>query len=219
MIYNSFHFFKLNLPFMQKSIFSTLLLVCFLFPFSYSYGQVSRVDLPQINKKRLSLQKNSMYILGGWAVANFAYSGAILSAGVKNGEDKYFHQFNIYWNTVNFALAGSSLLFAKKDTDLSYSQTLKAYHSTESLFLLNTGIDVGYMAAGLYLRERAKTTTDTKNKNQFLGYGKSLILQGGFLFVFDLTAYSLNKKQSKILYDIPVSLSLAPNQMRVTYTF
>lgn len=202
---------------MQKSIFSTILLVCFLF--TYSYGQISTADLPQINKKRLSLQKSSMYVLGGWSVANFAYSGATLSAGVDNGENKYFHQFNIYWNTVNFALAGSSLLFAKKNTDLSYSQTLKAYHSTESLFLLNTGIDVGYMATGLYLRERAKTTMDTKNKNRFLGYGKSLILQGGFLFVFDLTAYALNKRQSKVLYDIPVSLSLAPNQMRVTYTF
>ncbi|PIY11592.1 MAG: hypothetical protein COZ18_03590 [Flexibacter sp. CG_4_10_14_3_um_filter_32_15] len=204
---------------MKKSFFPLLLLVYFVFISFPSYGQTNTVDLPQINKKRLSLQKNAMYVLGGWSVANFAYSGATLSAGINNGENKYFHQFNIYWNTVNFALAGSSLLFAKKNTDLNYSQTLKAYHSIESLFLLNTGIDVGYMATGLYLRERAKTTTDTKNKNQFLGYRKSLILQGGFLFVFDLIAYFLNKRQSKVLYDIPVSLSLAPNQMRVTYTF
>lgn len=204
---------------MKKPILlSALLFSLFCISIS-SFAQEIKIDLPQINKKRLSLQKNAMYVLGGWSVANFSYSGATLAAGVNNGEDKYFHQFNIYWNTVNFALAGSSLLFAKKNTDLSYSQTLKAYHSTESLFLLNTGIDVGYMATGLYLRERAKTTTNTKNKNQFLGYGKSLILQGGFLFVFDLTAYFLNKRQSKILYDIPVSLSFAPNQMRVTYTF
>jgi hypothetical protein len=207
---------------MKKSFF----IVSFFFLIAISYFnsipafcQSNQIDLPQINKKRLSLQKNAMYVLGGWSVANFAYSTATLSTGVDNGVDKYFHQFNIYWNTINFALAGSSLLFAKKDTDLNYSQTLKAYHSTESLFLLNTGIDVGYMATGLYLRERAKTTTDTKNKNRFLGYGKSLILQGGFLFVFDLTTYFLNKRQSKVLYDIPVSLSLAPNQMRVTYTF
>jgi hypothetical protein len=207
---------------MKKSFFAvSFFALIFIFYFNSIpiFGQTSTIDLPKINKQRLSLQKNSMYVLGGWSVANFAYSGATLSAGVENGENKYFHQFNIYWNTVNFALAGSSLLFAKKDTDLNYSQTLKAYHSTESLFLLNTGIDVGYMAAGFYLRERAKTQTDIKSTNRFLGYGKSLILQGGFLFVFDLTAYFLNKRQSKVLYDIPVSLSLAPNQMRATYTF
>ncbi|WP_375561915.1 hypothetical protein ACE193_05040 [Bernardetia sp. OM2101] len=200
------------------SIFFVLIFSCFFISFS-AFAQISDIDLPQINKKRLSLQKNSMYVLGGWSVTNFAYSGATLAAGVENGENKYFHQFNIYWNTVNFALAGSSLLFAKKDTDLNYAQTLKAYHSTESLFLLNTGIDIGYMATGLYLRERAKTSTNTKNTNQLLGYGKSLILQGGFLFLFDLTAYTLNKHQSKVLYDIPVSIALAPNQMRVTYVF
>jgi hypothetical protein len=203
---------------LRISIFFAFVFTCF-FASTSVFSQSNAVDLPQINKKRLSLQKNSMYVLGAWSVANFAYSGAKLVAGVENTENKYFHQFNIYWNTVNFALAGSSLLFAKKDTDLSYSQTLKAYHSTESLFLLNTGIDVGYMATGLYLRERAKNSTDTKNTNQLLGYGKSLILQGGFLFAFDLTAYALNKRQSKILYNIPVSIALAPNHMRVTYTF
>ncbi|WP_338767795.1 hypothetical protein WAF17_06505 [Bernardetia sp. ABR2-2B] len=203
--------------FTKKIIFLSLFL--FVLFTNSSFAQENRIDLPQINKERLSLQKNSMYVLGGWSVANFAYSGATLATGVSNGEDKYFHQFNIYWNTVNFALAGSSLLFGKKNTDLNYSQTLKAYHSTESLFLLNTGIDVGYMAAGLYLRERAKTETTIKNTNRFLGYGKSLILQGGFLFAFDLTAYALNKRQSNTLYEIPVSLSLAPNQMRFTYTF
>jgi hypothetical protein len=200
------------------SIFFTFLVIYFLASTSV-FSQSNTINLPQINTKRLSLQKNSMYVLAGWSVANFAYSGATLATGVENGENKYFHQFNIYWNTVNFALAGSSLLFAKKNTDLNYSQTLKAFHSTESLFLLNTGIDVGYMATGLYLRERAKNSTDTKSTNQLLGYGKSLILQGGFLFVFDLTAYALNKRQSKILYDIPVSIALAPNTMRVTYTF
>jgi len=216
---------------MKKSVFPTIfslfLLAYLLLIFIVSYAQVNpvqtnttnKIDLSQINKKRLSLQKNSMYVLGGWSLANFAYSGATLAAGVDNGENKYFHQMNIYWNTVNFALAGSSLLFAKKNTDLNYSQTLKAFHSTESLFLLNTGIDVGYMVAGLYLRELGKNETQTKNKNRFLGYGKSLIFQGGFLFVFDLTAYMLNKSQSKILYDIPVSIAFAPNQMQATYTF
>lgn len=211
-------FFKLDvIMFTKKSAFLSVFF--FALFINYSFAQENKIDLPQINKERLSLQKNSMYVLGGWSVANFAYSGATLATGVNNGEDKYFHQFNIYWNTVNFALVGSSLLFAKKATDLNYAETIKAYHSTESLFLFNTGIDVGYMAAGLYLRERAKTETTIKNTNRFLGYGKSLILQGGFLFVFDLTAYFLNKRQSKVLYNIPVSLSLAPNQMRVTYTF
>ncbi len=204
---------------MKNITFLSALLFSLIFISNSSFAQENKIDLPQINKERLSLQKNSMYVLGGWSVSNFAYSGATLVRGVENGENKYFHQMNIYWNAVNFALAGSSLLFAKKNTDLNYSQTLKAYHSTESLFLFNTGIDVGYMAAGLYLRELGKNQTDVKSTDRFMGYGKSLILQGGFLFVFDLTAYFLHKSQSKILYDVPISLAFAPNQMRFSYTF
>lgn len=207
---------------MKKFFFKIFFLVFIsssFFASTFVLAQSDKIDLIEVNQKRIALQKKSMYVLGGWAVSNFAYSGTALTLGIDNGETKYFHQFNLYWNTVNFALAGSNLLFGKKNTDLNYSQTLKAYHSTEKLFLLNTGIDVGYIATGLYLRERANTSTDRKTTNRLLGYGKSLILQGGFLFVFDLTDYFLTKNQSKILYTIPVSIAFAPNQMRINYTF
>ena len=51
------------------------------------------------------------------------------------------------------------------------------------------------MAGGLLLRSAAKTNS-TKH-DQFNGYGNSLLMQGGFLFVFDLTAYMIHNRHSK----------------------
>lgn len=203
----------------MKNFLSLVLLFYFLGFSSAVFAQSDKIDLKQINKNRLAFEKKSMYVLGGWSVANFTYNGAVLLGGVKNGEAKYFYQSNIYWNTINFALAGGGLLFGKRNTALNYSQTLKAYHSTQKVLLFNAGIDVGYIMTGLYLRERAKTRTDIKTTNQFLGYGKSLIVQGGFLLLFDASTYLLSKRQSDRLYDIPVSLALAPNHLQFTYRF
>ena len=46
------------------------------------------------------------------------------------------------------------------------------------------GLDVCYMLAGAILKNRAgKMSSENQARN--IGFGNSLILQGGFLFVFD----------------------------------
>ena len=46
------------------------------------------------------------------------------------------------------------------------------------------GLDVCYMLAGAILKNRAgRMCSDNQARN--IGFGNSLILQGGFLFVFD----------------------------------
>jgi hypothetical protein len=68
-------------------------------------------------------------------------------------------------------------------------------HKTEKIFLINTGLDIGYLAGGLLLRSTAKT--NISKRDQFNGFGNSLLMQGGFLFVFDLTAYMIHNRHSK----------------------
>jgi hypothetical protein len=151
--------------------------------------------LVKFNEERLQTDQNLMLGLGSWAVTNSIVSG-IGWATVPKGEAHYFHQMNVMWNTVNLALAIPGYLKAKKaNSGLTFSETIKAQHTTEKIFLINTGLDVGYMTGGFLLRSAAKT--NSTKQDQFNGYGNSLLMQGGFLFVFDLTAYMIHKRHAK----------------------
>lgn len=142
-------------------------------------------------------QKTGMLILGSWAFANLI-SSPILSART-SGSAKYFHQMNGYWNLVNLGLAGFSYYSLHNDPAVSGSAELLAQTiKMEKILLFNAGLDIGYMATGLFLRERSRNIE--KRANQFLGFGNSLILQGGFLFLFDLGFYYfMNHHEQEIL--------------------
>jgi hypothetical protein len=151
--------------------------------------------LVQFNKERIQLDKRLMVGLGSWATTNFIVSG-IGWATVPSGEAHYFHQMNVMWNTVNIGLAVPGYLKAKKaNSALTFAETIRTQHQTEKIFLINSGLDIGYMAGGLLLRSEAKT--NISKQDQFNGYGNSMLMQGGFLFVFDLTAYILHNGHSK----------------------
>jgi len=144
-------------------------------------------NLLEFNQIRLKKQEIGMLVLGGWAVGNIA-TGALL-AGQRSGEDKYFHIMNIGWNAVNLGLATVGYLNAINGDPASYDMaaTIQQQYNIEKILLLNTGLDVGYMLGGLYLMERSKN--NNKNPERLKGFGKSIILQGAFLFTFDLIFY------------------------------
>ena len=151
--------------------------------------------LLEFNGDREQINKKLMIGLGSWATANFIASG-IGWAAVPKGEARYFHQMNVMWNTVNIGLAIPGYLKAKKaHSTLTFSETVRKQHQTEKIFLINTGLDVGYIASGLILRSEAKSNLE--KHDQFKGYGNSLLMQGGFLFLFDLTAYVIHNRHSK----------------------
>jgi hypothetical protein len=171
---------------MKCVLFSILILISW---------QSSAQSLQKFNEERIQTDKRLMIGLGTWATSNFIASG-IGWATVPSGEAHYFHQMNLMWNTVNIGLAIPGYIKAKKSNpSLTFAQTIKAQHQTEKIFLINTGLDIGYMAGGLLLKSAAKTNSD--RQHQFNGYGNSLLLQGGFLFVFDLVAYSIHNRHSK----------------------
>jgi hypothetical protein len=152
-------------------------------------------SLQEFNKERIQIDKNLMIGLGSWATTNFIVSG-IGWATVPSGEAHYFHQMNVMWNTVNIGLAVPGYLKAKKaNSSLSFAETIRTQHQTEKIFLINSGLDIGYMAGGLLMRSEAKT--NISKQDQFNGYGNSMLMQGGFLFVFDLTAYIIHNRHSK----------------------
>jgi hypothetical protein len=145
------------------------------------------IALADFNQVRLSYNQSGMLILGAWAVANLIWG--FLGARHTAGETKAFHQMNAFWNVVNLAIAGFGYWQASQEAlGLDFWATVSAQHSIEKILLLNAGLDLGYIAMGGYLMERGRR----KEKGSWVGFGKSIVLQGAFLLVFDAILYGFH---------------------------
>lgn len=163
------------------------------------------------NKERTEIDKRLMIGLGSWATSNFVVSG-IGWATVPKSEDYYFHQMNVLWNTVNLGLAIPGYFKAKNDNRaLTLNETKKIQRKTQNIFLINTGLDVIYISSGFLLRNSAQS--NLSQKDRFNGFGNGLILQGGFLFIFDLTAYAIHKYHANKFLN---NLEISPNGLGFT---
>jgi hypothetical protein len=163
----------------------------------------SKNDLYEFNKSRNKKTSRGLKVLGGWAFCNIGVSGAMYFNS--SGTDRYFHQMNVMWNGVNLLIVGASLL-PKEKNDLDLNKTLNWQSNTESTYIANAALDLLYSSVGLYLTERSKT--DIKRHEMFKGWGNSLILQGGFLFLFDTSMYITHKKNGKKLYKLMDKIDL-----------
>ena len=174
------------------------------------------LTLPNFNQERNDLNRKGMTVLGSWAGANLVTNGILLSNS--SGSDKYFYQMNVYWNVVNGALAGLGVLGAKKKQgNLSAFQTLEEQSSTEKTFLINTGLDAAYVMTGVYLLEKSKNSMD--NQDMLKGYGQSVILQGGFLLLFDGIMYGVHRSHLKKGKAIFENLTFTGNQVGFVWRF
>ena len=174
------------------------------------------LTLPNFNQERNDLNRKGMVVLGSWAGANLVTNGILLSNS--SGSDKYFYQMNVYWNVVNGALAGLGVLGAKKTQgNLSAFQTLEEQSSTEKTFLINTGLDAAYVMTGVYLLEKSKNSMD--NQDMLKGYGQSVILQGGFLLLFDGIMYGVHRSHLKKGKAIFENLTFTGNQVGFVWRF
>lgn len=137
------------------------------------------------NRVMDSSTRTSMAVLGGWAVGNIATSAFLM--GRHHGSERHFHQMNIGWNLVNLGISASGWLGTLRQRNLDGQQILRRHEMMRQLLLFNAGLDLGYMATGAWMVERSKTSP---GKGQILhGYGRSLVLQGAFLFLFDLGTF------------------------------
>ena len=184
--------------------FFLILLNFILIPSSFAQEEL----LLDLNTQRLQINKTGMYVLGGWAVANIA-GGAILR-GQTTGTTRYSHEMNMFWNVVNLGLAGAGLYGAMSTDPAGFTawESLQEQRTIEKLLLFNAALDIAYITGGAYMIERSRRV---KNKPERIkGYGQSLMLQGGFLLLFDATLYlihnrSANPKLEQLLQHISFS--------------
>jgi hypothetical protein len=205
------------LPISWKQLF----LIFFFFVLSTQaiYAQSSPDDLAGFNAQRLHINRVGMAVLGSWAVGNIGLSG--LRIAHTTGEDRAFHQMNVYWNAVNLAIAGFGYYKAATTNDsvLSAYASLKEHFSTEKILLLNAGLDVAYVIGGLYLLERGNRQEAGDSRNQFRGFGRSVIVQGGFLLLFDVALYLFQHhhlNEAKSLFD---NLTFSGNSAGIVLRF
>lgn len=159
-----------------------------------THAQRPETTLPDFNQKRTELNRKGLTVLGGWAVGNLVANGLALRNAT--GSNKAFYQMNLAWAGVDLALAGIGVLGTRRArTDASVYESLEEQQKFEKLFLVNTGLDVAYVAGGFYLMERAKARPKNSERND--GYGRSLVLQGGFLFLFDGVMYAAHRAHFK----------------------
>ena len=197
----------------MKKYVITLLLTFFLFSFN-AFAQ--NVTITESYDKDVKIRKTGMAILGTWAVGNMI-TGAI-GRKQSTGQNAYFHEMNLIWNVVNLGIAGAGYYFtATGEMPENASALLDNQVSFQKTLLFNAGLDLAYIAGGFYLMERAKNTTNKPERLK--GYGKSVILQGSFLFVFDIVLHTIHNKQSSQISDFLSHLQVGPNQVGLVLNF
>lgn len=167
----------------------------FLFFFTLLANAQSDSLLQKFHLERMNINESAMLVLGSWAVGNILVG--TYGNFKASGEAKYFHQFNAMWNVVNLGIAAFGYFNAVNSDPASMTnlEILKDYNSLQSFLLLNAGLDAAYIMTGFYLKERSKNSS---RADRLKGYGNSLLLQGGFLLLFDVTLYFIHQNNANI---------------------
>lgn len=171
--------------------------------------------LPAFNESRLHTNKIGMTVLGGWALANIALSGALLKSS--SGTTQKFHQMNIGWNAVNMVIAGVGYYGALNgDLSLDMAATVQEHEKIKRILLLNAGLDVAYITAGFWMREKAKTSLKSA---QWKGFGNALLMNGGFLLLFDAVLYAVHQQRDTQLYELLSEIQMGSKSLGFTWRF
>jgi hypothetical protein len=135
------------------------------------------------------LERDGMIFLTSWAGVNIA-GGSAAYFMAREPEWKYFHEMNVFWNTVNLGLgiAGLCNSINQKKYNQDKESRIKQLKKTETVFLVNAGLDVLYISSGFAMKHFADKSDNPARLN---GYGNALIMQGTFLFLFDGIEYFL----------------------------
>lgn len=167
------------------------------------HAQISDFEAKNLFERSISIQKTGMIVLGSWATLNILTG--IQGTVYNHGSRKYFHQMNAAWNTVNLTIATFGFLGAlSTDPSISSEQIFAEMNKFDRILLINAGLDLLYIGTGAYLWKRGFN----KHSDRLIGYGKSVVLQGGFLLLFDGLLYLIHHQETKKLMIFGSELSL-----------
>ena len=179
----------------MKNLTLTFLLYSFFFA---SYAQDMEV-FNQYNRELNTHSRNGMIALGSWGVGNIIVG----TAGVlttKQGSTMFsFHLMNASWNVVNLGIALPAYFGARKRLKKEYDipGSFKLQRKQETLYAINMAADVLYVGSGVFMQEFGNRYSNPNVRDSFKGMGYSLIMQGGFLLLFDAVMLGVHKSHWK----------------------
>lgn len=166
-----------------------ILFTLFSFTFFSQENNFSKVeninsDTSILHNNFYKTQENAMKFLGGWSALNITLSPFLKTTSIESWP--HFHQMNFNWNLVNAGIAGLGYIGLKKRKEKywSLSSLETERNKLKKSLAVNIGLDVCYIIAGVLLKNRVEKLS-SQDQARNIGFGNSLILQGGFLFVFD----------------------------------
>lgn len=194
-----------------------LIFICLLF-FLFVFDTFAQGSLADFNQERLQVNRIGMIVLSSWAVGNMGVNGFALRNPSSN-EQAHFYRMNIFWNVVNLGLAIPGLRYSliTDPSTINLAETVGEYHQMGKILLMNAGLDVAYITGGFLMKEMAKSRE--KKQNILNGYGRSLILQGGFLLAFDVVLYSVLQSKNQKLADLLGHITVTSNSVGLVWNF
>jgi hypothetical protein len=176
----------------------TVMLIAVVFLLGNTAGILGAQDITveDLDQRRFRINKAGMLTLGSWALANIGVNTALYFS---TDEDiRYFYQMNVLWNFINLGIAGLGYYdSARAVPSQDLFAAVDAQYNLEKVLLLNAGLDAAYIMTGLFLVEYGRSFPG--RQTMFRGYGHSLLVQGGFLLVFDLVMYGIQRGSRKLL--------------------
>jgi hypothetical protein len=197
----------------SKNIFFSLsFLIILLVSSNMLHAQMSDFDPEFYFENSIQIQKTGMIVLSSWAGLNLLSGIGGNFYFTKN--TKYFFQMNAAWNVVNLGIAAIGFSgIPELSTAISSQEMLQEMRNFDRILLINAGLDLLYIGAGSYLLNRGLK----KNNHRFIGYGRSLMLQGGFLLFFDLILYLRHSPNTKGLFQITENITLTGNGISIAF--
>lgn len=174
----------------------------------------------QLEKTNLHYKKTNtigMSILTGWASANILTSGVLMFT--EKGAAKHFHQMNVGWGAINLALGSVGLWRAihKTPNNTPFADSYQRFQNTQKMFLVNGGIDLGYIFTGLYMWELSRR--GGAYSEILTGFGQSFVMQGSFLLAFDFIMFFVHQRAGKHYHKMLTTLTVSSNGIGLKLTF
>lgn len=138
------------------------------------------------HRRRTRVGITGMSTLTAWSVANIA--GGTIGNFTTTGQLRFFHQGNALWNSVNLVIGVVGLVHESRHRarPLALRHGRRESHKSQIAYIVNAGLDVLYVATGAALWRCGPTARDPAVSDRLVGYGQALVLQGSFLFAFDV---------------------------------
>jgi len=120
----------------------------------------------------------------------------------------YFFAMNISWNLVNTAVAIFLYMHHNDvfEKQISFLNQMEYQKHIEKSLVFNIGLDLAFIAIGFSMYYYGNIPS-AAHPELWVGFGISVIIQGGFLLIQDMIFYRLHRKNQSIVYSYWVEIS------------